>query len=66
MALEIVTGFEIEAPLLPGFVSSSAYLNLRLFSTKDGNDLHDRLGALESWSGCLSLLPCLCISLWSS
>lgn len=45
MALEIVTGFEVEAPLLPGCVTPGASLNLRFCSAKNGNDLHDRLGA---------------------
>lgn len=45
MALEIVTGFEIEAPLLPACVTSSSSLNLRFFNTKNGNDPHDKVGA---------------------
>lgn len=46
MASEIVTGFEIEAPLLPGYVASGTSLNLRFFSAKNGSELRDRLGAL--------------------
>lgn len=45
MALEIVTGFEIEAPPLPACVTSSSSLNSRFFNTKNGNDLHDKIGA---------------------
>lgn len=45
MALETVTGFETEAPLLPVCVTSSASLNLSLVSTKNGNGLLDRVGA---------------------
>lgn len=46
VASEIVTGFEIEAPLLPGYVASGTSLNLRFFSAKNGSELRDRLGAL--------------------
>lgn len=64
MALETVSVFEIEAPLLPACVTSSASLNLRFFSTKNGNDFHDKVGAQEVM-GCLSLLLHLSIFLRS-
>lgn len=52
----MVPGFEIEAPLFLG--TSDTSLNLRFFRTKNGNGLHDRLGALgvRLW---LSFLPAL-------
>ena len=49
--------FEIGAPLLLGCITSGTSLNLRFCSTKNGNDLHDRLGALGVMAGCLLLLP---------
>lgn len=60
MALEMVPGFEIKAPLFLG--TSDTSLNLRFFRTKNGNDLHDRLGALgvTFW---LSFLPALSVHL---
>lgn len=52
----MVPGGEIEAPLFLG--TSDTSLNLRFFRTKNGNGLHDRLGALgvRLW---LSFLPAL-------
>lgn len=32
--------------MLPGWVTSGASMNLRIFSTKKGNDLHNKLGPL--------------------
>lgn len=67
MALEIAPALDIETPLLPGCVTSGASLSLSFVSTESRNGLHDggssALG--ESWSGFLSFLPCLSISLWS-
>lgn len=62
MALEIVTGFQIEMPVLPACVTAGASLNLRFFSAQ-WKCIHDRVGTQGFWSGCLSLLPCLSISL---
>lgn len=62
MALEMVPGFEIKAPLFLGCVTSDTCLNLRFFRTENGNDLHDRLGALVVmfW---LSFFPALSVRL---
>lgn len=58
--LEIVTGFQIEALLLPACVSSSTFLSLTSFSAENGNGIHDRIETqgVMIWP---SFPPILCV-----
>lgn len=65
VTLERFTGFRLESPCFLPVSPLPAFLNLRFPCAKNGNGIHDRVGARGSWPACLSVLPCLSISLWS-